>query len=128
MVGCTEVSPLCDRCYAMMPDVRRFKRARWGAAAPRRYFGDAHWREPLKWDRLARAQRHHRRVFCASMVDVFDNEVAQALRDSLWSLFRETPTLDRIILSNAPKMRPADWGAGYQCVAAGGGGPNGAGA
>jgi protein gp37 len=118
--GCTEVSPLCDRCYAMTLDLRWFKRAHWGPGAPRRYFGDAHWREPLKWDRLAQAQRHRSRVFCASMADVFDNEVDQALRDRLWSLVGETPNLDWVILTkrigNAPKMLPADWGAGYPNV------------
>jgi protein gp37 len=118
--GCTEVSPLCDHCYAMMLDVRWFKGVHWGAAAPRRYFGNAHWRAPLKWDHLARAQGGRNRVFCASMADVFDKEVDQALRDRLWSLVRETPNLDWVILTkrigNAPKMLPADWGAGYPNV------------
>jgi protein gp37 len=40
--GCMQVSPLCDHCYAMMLDIRWFKGAHWGPAAPRRYFGDTH--------------------------------------------------------------------------------------
>jgi protein gp37 len=118
--GCTEVSPLCDHCYAMTLDLRWFRRAHWGPAASRRYFGEAHWREPLKWDRLAQAQHRRNRVFCASMADVFDNEVDQTLRDRLWSLVRQTPNLDWVILTkrigNAPKMLPAHWGAGYPNV------------
>jgi protein gp37 len=118
--GCTEVSPLCDRCYAMALDVRWFKRTHWGPAAPRRYFGETHWRAPLKWDGLARAQGHRSRVFCASMADVFDNEVDQSLRDRLWALVRETSNLDWVILTkrigNAPKMLPADWGTAYAHV------------
>jgi protein gp37 len=118
--GCTQVSPLCDRCYAMMLDARWFKRAHWGPGAPRRYFGDAHWREPAKWDRSAQVEGRRHRVFCASMADVFDNEVDQALRDRLWRLVRQTPHLDWLILTkrigNAPDMLPADWGAGYPNV------------
>jgi protein gp37 len=91
--GCTQVSPLCDHCYAMMLDTRWFKRAHWGPRAPRRYFGDAYWREPLKWDCLAGAERRRRRVFCASMADVFDNEVDPAARDRLWRLIRRTLNL-----------------------------------
>jgi protein gp37 len=118
--GCTEVSPLCDRCYARTLDVRWFKGAHWGAAAKRRYFGDTHWREPIKWDRRALSQHRRNRVFCASMGDVFDNEVEQPLREQLWSLIRETPNLDWVILTkrigNAAKMLPTDWGAGYPNV------------
>jgi protein gp37 len=52
-------------------------------------------------------------VFCASLADVFDNEVAQEWRDDLWTLIRETPNLRWLLLTkrigNAPKMLPADW-------------------
>src|SRR6516162_7339013 len=84
--------PLCDRCYAMMLDTRWFKRAHWGPRAPRHYFGDAYWREPLKWDCLVGAGRRRRRVFCASMADVFDNEVDPAVASGYggWSVGRRT--------------------------------------
>ena len=115
--GCTQVSPLCDRCYAMTLDARWFGRAHWGPGASRRYFNEAHWREPLKWDRLARVAGQRKRVFCASMADVFDNEVDQPLRDRLWRLIRETSNLDWVLLTkrigNAPRMLPDDWGSGY---------------
>jgi protein gp37 len=52
-------------------------------------------------------------VFCASLADVFDNEVDQAWRDDLWQLLRATPNLRWMLLTkrigNAPKMLPADW-------------------
>jgi protein gp37 len=118
--GCTQVSSLCDHCYAMMLDARWYKRVHWGPAAPRRYFGDAHWREPLKWERAAQAEGRRHRVFCASMADVFDNEVDHAVRDRLWSLIRQTPNLDWVLLTkrigNASDMLPDDWGAGYPNV------------
>jgi protein gp37 len=118
--GCMQVSPLCDNCYAMMLDLRWFKGAHWGPAAPRRYFGDTHWREPLKWDHLARAEGRRHRVSCASMADVFDNEADPEVRGRLWRLIRQTPNLDWILLTkrigNAPDMLPADWGEGYPNV------------
>jgi protein gp37 len=118
--GCTQVSPLCERCYAMMLDARWFGRSHWGSHAPRRYFDDTHWRQPLKWSRMALAAGDRRRVFCASMADVFDNEVDQSLRERLWLLIQQTPHLDWLLLtkriSNAPKMLPADWGNGYPNV------------
>jgi protein gp37 len=101
----------------MTLDLRWFKRAHWGPGAPRRDFGDAHWRAPLKWDHLAEADGRRHRVFCASMADVFDNEVDQAMRDRLWRLVRRTPNLDWIVLTkrigNAPEMLPDDWDGGY---------------
>src|ERR671931_760638 len=53
--GCTQVSPLCDRCYAMMLDIRWHRREHWGVRAPRRTFDDAHWRQPLRWNAAAQA-------------------------------------------------------------------------
>ena len=114
------VSPLCDHCYAMMLDIRWFKGAYWGPVAPRRYFGETHWREPLKWERLAQIEGRRHRVFCASMADVFDNEADRAVRNRLWRLIRQTPHLDWIVLTkrigNAPDMLPGDWGKGYPNV------------
>jgi protein gp37 len=118
--GCTQVSPLCDHCYAMLLDARWFKRAHWGSGAARRYFSDSYWAQPLVWNLRACAEGRRRRIFCASMADVFDKEVAQAVRDRLWTLIRCTPQLDWIVLTkriiNAPAMLPSDWGSGYKNV------------
>ncbi len=118
--GCTQISPLCDHCYAMMLDTRWFKRAHWGPRVARRYFGDDYWAEPLKWDHLAGARGCRCRVFCASMADVFDNAVDQAVRERLWRLIHQTHNLDWLLLTkrigNAPEMLPTDWSAGYPNV------------
>jgi protein gp37 len=118
--GCTQVSPLCDRCYAMMLDARWFKRMHWGPGSPRRYFPDAYWAAPLKWDRLAGTDGCRHRVFCASMADVFDNQADPTVRDRLWRLIRRTHYLDWLLLTkrigNAPRMLPDDWGNGYPNV------------
>ncbi len=118
--GCTQVSPLCDHCYAMMADARWFRRVHWGPGAPRRYFDDEYWVQPLRWDRRAADAGYRRRVFCASMADVFDNDADPAARHRLWRLIRRTPNLDWLLLTkrigNAPKMLPADWRDGYPNV------------
>jgi protein gp37 len=104
--GCTKVSPACDHCYAETW-AKRVGKPKWGAGEPRRYFGDKHWNAPLKWT--------PRKVFCASMADVFDNEVEQEHRERLWALIRATPHLTWQLLTkrigNAKAMLPADFSA-----------------
>ena len=97
--GCTQVSPLCDHCYAMMLDARWFRRVHWGPGAPRRYFDDEYWAQPLRWDRRAAAAGYRRRIFCASMADVFDNDADPGARHRLWRLIRRTPNLDWLLLT-----------------------------
>jgi protein gp37 len=93
----------------------------WAVNGYRRFFGMDHWREPLRWDRKAAADGVRRRVFCASMADVFDNNDSLAgERKRLWGLIRATPHLDWLILTkrigNVKAMLPDDWGAGYSNV------------
>lgn len=93
----------------------------WAVNGYRRFFGMDHWREPLRWDRKAAADGVRRRVFCASMADVFDNNDSLAgERKRLWGLIRATPHLDWLILTkrigNAKAMLPDDWGLGYKNV------------
>ena len=117
--GCTKVSPACDHCYAEAWD-KRTGGNHWGSRADRRPFGDKHWDEPLRWDRAAAAAGTRRRVFCASMADVFDNAAPKGARDRLWYLIRSTPRLDWQLLTKRPqnvrKMLPSDWGDGYANV------------
>jgi len=117
--GCTKVSPGCDNCYAERM-ARRFY-VRWGSGEPRMFFGAEHWRQPLRWNARAAREGRRIRVFCASMADVFDNEVSRSqevsdgARARLWALIRDTPNLDWQILTkrigNVPSMLPADWSA-----------------
>lgn len=44
-------------------------------------------------------RRARRRVFCASLADVFDNEVDPAWRADLFALIRNTPNLDWLLLT-----------------------------
>jgi len=110
-IGCTKISPACDHCYAERDNSRRGWVPGWGPGVPRRRTKT--WGEPLKWNRKAAEAGRPLRVFCASLADVFDNEAAQAWRDDLWQLLRETPNLRWILLTkrigNARKMLPPDW-------------------
>src|SRR5262249_25472487 len=60
------------------------------------------------------------RVFCASLADVFDNQVDDGWRADLFRLIRACDQLDWQILTKRPqnisKMLPADWGDGYPNV------------
>jgi protein gp37 len=59
-------------------------------------------------------------VFCASLADVFDNQVDPSWRSALFEIIKATPSLDWQLLTKRPqnirKMLPPDWGAGYHNV------------
>jgi protein gp37 len=127
-VGCTKIDrprgapSACDFCYAEGWS-KRSGHVKWGNN-PRRRTTEAYWRSPLKWNASAiEFQRKHgrrQRVFCASLADVFDNQVAASWRTDLWRLIRECDQLDWQLLTKRPqnirKMLPEDWGHGYPNV------------
>jgi protein gp37 len=80
--GCTKIEgpngtgSACDHCYAAT-FAKRTGHDVWGKDGERRFFGDKHWNEPLRWENeRPRARAQHRAsdhlVFCASMADVFE--------------------------------------------------------
>ena len=78
-IGCQHVSPGCDHCYAEAMMDHRYGKVKWGPHAPRKRTSEAYWKNPIKWNTKARAFKreygHRPRVFCASLADVFDNQV-----------------------------------------------------
>ena len=101
--GCTKVSPACKNCYADTW-ARRTGASLWGDAAPRRFFGDKHWAEPLRWNAAAEKAGVRRRVFCASMADVFEARgELDPHRERLWRLIEATPHLDWLLLTKRPE-------------------------
>lgn len=126
-IGCTKVSPGCDNCYAEAMMDKRYGRVKWGPHGERVRTSEANWKQPLRWANKARAaqeawerapifgrsrERPHRpRVFCASLADVFDNQVPREWRLDLWTLIYKTPELDWLLLTKRPeniiKMLPA---------------------
>jgi protein gp37 len=98
-IGCTKVSPACDHCYAEAMMDTRYGRARWGAGEDRVRTSAANWQLPRRWDRQAQKDGSRPFVFCASLADVFDNEVDPMWRHDLFKLIKETPTLIWLLLT-----------------------------
>lgn len=103
--GCVKVSPGCKNCYAET-FAKRTGNQVWGVDAPRRFFGQKHWSEPLKWNIEAGQAEERRRVFCASMADVFEihrepetQEQMNTERKRLAWVIRETQNLDWLLLT-----------------------------
>lgn len=100
--GCAKVSPACRYCYAETW-AKRVGSQVWGAKAKRRFFTDKHWQEPLRWNKEAAESGQRRRVFCASMADVFERRTElNEPRWRLWKLIEETPHLDWLLLTKRP--------------------------
>lgn len=100
--GCIEASPACAHCYARTWD-RRTGGAHWGAAAPRRFFGEAHWARPLTWARKAERLGVRLRVFCASMSDWLEDRAdLKPWRERLFEVIEATPQLDWLMLTKRP--------------------------
>ncbi|MBP7572585.1 MAG: phage Gp37/Gp68 family protein [Rhodoferax sp.] len=95
-VGCTKISPACDHCYAE-GWAKRSGQVVWGK--DRKRTSIANWKLPLKWDKEAQAAGVRRKVFCASLADVFDNAVPQEWRNDLFRLISETQNLDWLLLT-----------------------------
>jgi protein gp37 len=75
----------------------------WGRTAPRRFFSDKHWHEPIRWNAEAHRLGTRARVFCASMADVFEPRLdLDPWRDKLWTLIEKTPNLDWLLLTKRP--------------------------
>lgn len=123
-VGCTRLTPACDNCYAEVWSRRAGSPELW--SGERRRTSASNWQQPLKWDRAAAAAGIRQRVFCASLADVFDNQVPTRWRDDLWHRIDQTPNLDWMLLTKRPqniaKMLPTAeigapaWGDGWSNV------------
>jgi protein gp37 len=106
-MGCAKVSPLCDHCYAETLVGTRFGWAEWGAPGKgngtRTRTSASNWKQPVSWHRKAMASQTRPFVFCASLADVFDNQVDPAWRADLFALIRRTPDLVYLLLTKRPQ-------------------------
>jgi protein gp37 len=116
-IGCTKVSPGCVNCYAETRDKRHLIEPidHWGKGAPRLRTSGSNWKQPLKWNREAEldyddasrdgcAHLHHRpRVFCASLADIFDDEVPIEWLADFLALVHKCQNLDFQILTKRPE-------------------------
>ena len=102
-IGCVKVSPGCAHCYAEAQN-KRWGRDLWGSAKPRQITSDAYWKQPHAWNADAEAAGERKRVFCASMADVFEErEDLVETRLRLFSVIDETPWLDWLLLTKRPQ-------------------------
>jgi len=99
--GCQKVSPACDNCYAEGWAKRTGQAGLWNGE--RRRTSVAYWREPAKWNRDAERDGVRRKVFCASLADVFDNKAMPSWRADLFDLIFATPHLDWLLLTKRPQ-------------------------
>ncbi len=103
--GCTKISMGCTYCYAETlakrnPGVLGI----WGPKGTRVVASESYWRQPIRWNQEAREAGERRRVFCASLADVFeDRDELEEPRDRLWSLMFKTPHLDWLLLTKRPE-------------------------
>ena len=113
-IGCTKVSPACDHCYAEALMDTRYGRAKWGVGQERVRTSASNWRQPVRWNAAAAKYGTRPFVFCASLADVFDNEVDPSWRADLFDLIRATPNLVWLLLTkrigNAAAMSEAAGG------------------
>lgn len=127
--GCTKVSAGCTNCYAETNYSVKMHGVKWGPHGTRVRLSDAGWRQPLKWNRDAEKSGERRRVFSASLADVFEDwqgpmldshgtEILddcgfgvsmETVRRDLFALIDQTPHLDWLLLTQRPENIRRMW-------------------
>jgi protein gp37 len=102
-MGCTKVSPACDGCYAEAMMDHRYGKVKWGPHGDRVRTAPSNWKQPIRWDKEAKAAGTRPRVFCGSLADVFDNQVPLEWRHDLFNLIQATPNLVWLLLTKRPQ-------------------------
>lgn len=117
-IGCTKVSLGCDNCYAEDLMDLRYKRVVWGQHGERARTKTA--AQVVRWNKAAATEPIRPRVFCASLSDIFDNQVPSGWRSDLWTLIASCPNLNFLLLTKRPQnirdMLPDDWDDGWPNV------------
>lgn len=102
-IGCTEVTPACDNCYARVL-AERYGWAYWGDDNPRKLTADSNWRKPLGWDKQAKADGRMHKVFAFSLSDVFDVKVPEAWLTRFFGLMHQTTNTHWQVLTKRAAM------------------------
>lgn len=101
-MGCTKVSPACDGCYAEALMDKRYGKVQWGNH-PRIRTGKHTWNDPFRWERQAEKDGTRPFVFCASLADIFDNQVDPQWRADAFDVMRRTQRLVYLLLTKRPQ-------------------------
>jgi len=121
-MGCAKVSQGCKHCYAETLTTNRMGLDLFGHdTSKRKRTSKSIWAKPRAWNRAAAIDRRPRKVFCASLADVFEDAPGpNEWRPDVWQVIRECPWLDFQILTKRPEniagMLPDDWGRGWPNV------------
>lgn len=92
----------CKFCYAETLMDTRYGRVKWGVNGTRSKTKT--WRDPLKWQKEAAAAGERRKVFCASLADVFEERPELTpWRAELFELIDKCPNLDFLLLTKRPE-------------------------
>ncbi len=78
-IGCHKVSAECKFCYAEADQGNRRKRVKWGINGTRSITAYSYWRTALAWDKEAKESGERKKVFCASLADVFEEWPGQLI-------------------------------------------------
>lgn len=136
-LGCSKVAVGCEHCYAERDMDHRYHKVKWGPQGTRVKTSAENWRKPLKWNSEAQAAGERRRVFCASLADVFEDwqgpirdsrgnvltylhgdpehmidggpVTMDMLRRDLCALIDATPWLDWLLLTKRPENIRRMW-------------------
>ena len=101
--GCVKVSDGCDNCYANSL-ASRWGHDVWGHDKERRFLSESNWNQPLLWNSAANEIGERKKVFCASMADVFERrDDLVPHRKRLLSLINHTASLDWQVLTKRPQ-------------------------
>lgn len=132
-IGCAKVHEGCRNCYAEVDMDKRRGRVKWGPSGTRSKTSDDYWKQPERWNREAERDGVRRRVFCASLADVFEDwqgpiQISDGtdamtegepgkwrwarmedLRRDLFNLIDSTPALDWLLLTKRPENVRLIW-------------------
>lgn len=107
-VGCAKINEGCKFCYAETLMATRYGRVKWGVNGTRSRTKT--WRDPLRWNREAKALGERRKVFCASLADVFeDRDELIPWRSDLIRLIDQCDHLDWLLLTKRPENVRRMW-------------------
>lgn len=106
-VGCAEVGPACDDCYAKAWALRAGRSELWQGVRNR----TKTWRDPYKFNKAALASGVRDSVFANSLADFFDNHPdIGPWRDEAWNVIAENDALIWYLVTkripNVEKMLP----------------------
>lgn len=107
-IGCAKVNEGCQNCYAENLMDARYHKVRWGPSGTRQRTKT--WNDPPKWNRAAVAADERRKVFCASLADVFeDRDELAPWRSDLFRLIDRCQNLDFLLLTKRPENIRRMW-------------------